>query len=205
MGDSQQDLAREEYRELRATIRQRGSLRPVLFVATLGAWGALVVATNAAFPLPIATLVPLLVLAAGFETVAALHIGVERVGRYVQVRFEGDVSDSAALPAAGPAWERTAMAWGARFPGTGTDPLFSVIFLIATAINAVPLALTAALVELTVLGMAHLAFAWRVWRVRVWATRQRKEDLATFRELASVTRDRESEQQRAGGPLPRVG
>lgn len=205
MGDSQQDLACEEYRELRATIRQRGNLRPALVVATMGAWGALAVATSAVFPLPIATLVPLVVLAAGFEAIAGLHMGVERIGRYVQVRFEGDLSGSAAPAASDPAWERTSMAWGARFPGTGTDPLFSAIFLLAAIINAVPVALTGALPELAVLGLAHLAFAWRVWRVRAWSARQRQEDLARFRELASVTRDRQSEEQRAGGAFPRVG
>ena len=39
-------------------------------------------------PVPLATLVPLLVLAAAFECVFALHVGIERVGRYLQVFYE---------------------------------------------------------------------------------------------------------------------
>jgi hypothetical protein len=80
----------EEYRTLRDTIRQRGTTRIWVFLAGLTAWAALTVATAALAALPIATLLPLLILAAAFEAVFSLHVGVERIGRYVQVFFEDD-------------------------------------------------------------------------------------------------------------------
>lgn len=80
----------EEYSALRATIRERGTARVWIFVAGLAAWAAAVIATASLASLPIATLLPLLLLAGVFEAVYALHTGVERVGRYIQVFYEGD-------------------------------------------------------------------------------------------------------------------
>ncbi len=192
MGDSSFDPGPEEFAALRATIRERGSLRVVLFVATIGLWSALVVATAAALTLPVASLIPLVVLAGGFEAVASLHIGVERIGRYIQVRYEWDAPGAAGVPIR---WERAAMAWGRRFPGTGTDPLFGVIFYLATALNFVPVALTGVAPELAVLALAHLLFAARVWRVRAWAARQRDEDLRRYQQLLTA-----EGAERAGSP-----
>ena len=81
----------EEYRTLRDTIRQRGTARVWVFLAGFGMWAALTVATAALAALPVATLLPLLILAAAFEAVFSLHVGVERIGRYVQVFFEAGV------------------------------------------------------------------------------------------------------------------
>jgi hypothetical protein len=180
MSDLQWELAREEFASLRATIRQRGSLRVTLFLATIIAWGMAVAAsaTTATIPAPpIATLLPLLVLSAGLEAVAALHFGAERIGRYLEARFE------AAAP--GPAWEATTTAWGQRFPGTGTDPLFAVVFLLAVLLNAVPLALDAAIRPMLAAAqlLPHGLLLWRILHLRAWARRQRIEDLARFREL----------------------
>lgn len=180
MDDPGRDLARQEYAALRDTIRERGTTRVVLFVATMGIWGAVLVATAAVLTIPVASLIPLVVLGAGFEAVASLHIAVERVGRYVQVRYEGDQGGTAAPPTT---WERTSMAWGARFPGTGTDPLFATSFYLAILINYVPVALTGVASELVLLALAHVALAWRISRVRAWASRQRAEDLERFRSL----------------------
>ncbi len=180
MDDSRADLSHLEYTALRDTIRERGTARIFLFVALMGVWGALAVATAAALTLPVASLVPLVALGAGFEAVAALHIGVERVGRYIQVRYEGDTADSDAVPET---WERTSMAWGQRFPGSGTDPLFTTSFFLATVVNYLPVALTGDASELVLLALAHVAFAWRVTRVRAWAARQRAEDLERFRAI----------------------
>jgi hypothetical protein len=131
----------------------------------------------------IAALLPLVVLAGGFEAVASLHLGVERIGRYIQVRYEGEIPGAARTPLT---WEQAAMAWGRRFPGTGTDPLFGVIFYLATALNFVPVALTGVAPELAALALAHLLFATRVWRVRALAAQQRVEDLARYQELLIV-------------------
>jgi len=93
----------EEYSALRATIRERGTARPWLAFAGLAVWAALVVVTTALSMPPVGAIVPLAVLAAAFEGVFALHIGVERIGRYLQVFHEDR-------------WEQTAMAFG-RPPG----------------------------------------------------------------------------------------
>ena len=79
---------------------------------------------------PFATLLPLMVLVGGFEAVHALHVGAERIGRYLQVYYEADPN--------GPRWETTAMTVGPALPGGGIDPLFSVVFVGATLINLVP-------------------------------------------------------------------
>src|SRR4051812_2742363 len=56
-----------EFAALRATIRERGTARMILLPLTFAIWGGVAVATTAAIQLPIAALLPLLVLAAGFE------------------------------------------------------------------------------------------------------------------------------------------
>src|SRR5438552_11434259 len=78
----------EQYRSLRATIRERGTARVWLFAGGIAVWAALAVTIGALSAPPVATLVPLLVLVAAFEGVYALHVGVERVGRYLEVFFE---------------------------------------------------------------------------------------------------------------------
>jgi len=50
----------------------------------------------------------------GFEAIHALHVGAERIGRYLQVYYE-DAPDA-------PRWETTAMAVGPALPGGGIDP-----------------------------------------------------------------------------------
>src|SRR5262249_48227793 len=111
MTEMRSELAVEEYRALRATIRERGTARVVITTFTFVAWAALVLTVQAVFPQPVSSLIPLLVLGAGFESVFSLHIGVERIGRYLQARYE--------TPAEGaPAWEHTAMQFG-RDPSLG--------------------------------------------------------------------------------------
>src|SRR5881397_3911173 len=86
----------EEYIALRATIRERGTARVCIFAGGIAAWAAAAIAMAALASSPVATLLPLLVLAAMFEEVFALHVGVERIGRYLQVFHEGaDVSRDA--------------------------------------------------------------------------------------------------------------
>src|SRR5580765_5432722 len=99
----------DEYRELRATIRERGTARIYLFVAGIAAWTAATIATTALASTPLATLLPLLLLAAVFEAIFALHVGVERIGRCIQVFYETDAGGD------GPQerrWEHAAMDFG---------------------------------------------------------------------------------------------
>ena len=122
-------LSVEEYRALRATIRERGTMRLVVTVITFVAW-----ARHGRWDgrrVPVFGLVPLLVLVAGFEMVFATHVGVERIGRYLQVRYES--ADGL------PAWEhRRDGDRGRAGAGSGIDPLFASVFVIATLLNLIP-------------------------------------------------------------------
>jgi hypothetical protein len=170
----------EEYKALRATIRQRGTSRVWVFVTGLALWGGLVLATAASMPTPVATLLPLLELAAAFEAVFALHTGVERIGRYIQVFYEGEPGD----PHSSRRWEHTAMAFGRTAPGGGTDPLFTALFALATVCNFVPALLAAPVaIEGAVVGSLHLVFVGRLIVARRRSARQRATDLERFQAL----------------------
>jgi hypothetical protein len=119
-----------EYAAMRATIRERGTTRLVLLPVIFIAWAGTVVATAAVITVALSTLVPLLILSAGFEAIFALHTNVERIGRYVQVFHEQ--ADG---------WEHVAMEYGRRFPGGGPDPLFGRLFTLAVSVNFLPAAL----------------------------------------------------------------
>ena len=182
----------EEYKALRATIRERGTTRVWIAIAGLAAWAAFTIATTALFEQAAATLVPLLVLATTFEIVFSLHTAVERIGRYLQVYFEhepgddGPVDDVALPPSRGlPGWEHQTMEYSRRFPG-GLDPLFCVHFWIASVLNFTPVLVLSAhpgLVELTLVGGAHALFVWRVVLARRQSGRQRQLELERFRRL----------------------
>jgi hypothetical protein len=169
----------EEYRALRATIQQRGTVRVCVFLAALIAWAAATIATAALAALPVATLLPLLLLAAGFEAVFNLHTGVERIGRYLQVFYDdGDSSPS------GREWERTAMAYGRAYPGGWSDPLFSLYFIVAAVLNFVPVILAEPVqIEVIVVGAVHLMMVARVLIARHAASGQRARDLERFQRI----------------------
>lgn len=164
----------EEYRALRATILQRGTQRVWLAVAGLALWAALALTIEALPSPPVLGLVSLVVLAAAFEAVYAVHTAVERVGRYVQVFYE-DTGDG---------WEHAAMSYGATFKGGGIDPLFCAYFWSATLLNLIPMLLVEPVIqEWVVVGAAHLAVAWRILVARRSAARQRAIDLGRFKQL----------------------
>jgi hypothetical protein len=123
-----------------------------------------------------ATLVSLGVLVAGFEAIHGLHVGVERIGRYLQVFYENDGD--------GPLWESTAMRLGPGLPGAGVDPLFTLVFVAATLVNLVLVAFPprSSVWEGLVVA-AHVAFLVRVVRARRAAAQQRAVDLETFTAL----------------------
>jgi hypothetical protein len=160
-----------EYQALRATIRERGTARVWVFVAGVLVWASLALAVAIAAPIPFLSVMPLLVLAATFEAVFALHVGVERLGRYLQV-FHHDV------------WEQTAMAFGAPLAGTGADPLFTLLFALATVCNFVPVIVAGPMwAEWTACGLAHALFLARLLVGRQSTARQRASDLARFQQL----------------------
>ena len=168
----------EEYRALRATIRERGTTRVWIFALGLVSWAALVLIAAALDAFPLVAFVPLLVLAGVFEIILALHTGVERIGRYLQVYYES---------AGDRGWEHRIMQFGLRFPGQGSDPLFCAYFWSATLLNLLPAALAVAVLEeWVVLGLFHAGFAIRVIAARRVAARQRAEDLQRFEELKQL-------------------
>jgi hypothetical protein len=164
-----ESLRQLEYGAMRATIRERGTARLVLVPVIFVAWAATSVATAAVITVALSTLVPLIILAAGFEAIFALHTNVERIGRYLQVYHEPDGG-----------WEHVAMEFGRRFPGGGPDPLFGRLFTIAVSLNYLPAALGGTLIELSLLAVVHLALILRFRLARLAAGRQRQEDLERF-------------------------
>lgn len=164
----------EEYKALRDTIRERGTTRAWTVLAGLIAWGGLTIATAALATLPVATLLPLLILATAFEVVFSLHTGVERIGRYIQVFFEEEDSRG---------WEHTAMAYGRTFGGGG-DPLFANFFRIAAILNFIPAVFANPMpIEWGVVGSIHALFIVRVVLARRHAVRQRTIDLERLQQL----------------------
>ena len=167
----------EEYRALRATIRERGTARICLVAVGFVAWAGLAIATAAVGSTPVATLVPLLALAAVFEAVYALHIGVERIGRYVQVFHESGEPGA-------PGWEHAAIAFDRPTHAATLDALFPVPFLLAAVCNMTPaLILQPTTQELVFVGGAHALFAVRIVAARAVAARQRTVDLQRFEDL----------------------
>ena len=173
------DREQEEYTALRATIRNRGTARIYIFVGGIAIWAALAVATAALASPPVATLLPLLMLSSVFEAVFALHVGVERVGRYIQVFHEAE-GDAAK-------WEHTTMSFGLPQGAAKTDALFVVPFLLAGVFNIMPALIAQPTPpELVFVAGAHALFGLRLFVGRHAAATQRAIDLARFRELKSA-------------------
>src|SRR3954466_328087 len=180
----------DEFRALRATIQQRGTARMLVVPLVFVGWAATAVATAAVITVAVSTLVPLLILVAGFESVFALHVHVERIGRYLQVfHEEGEAG-----------WETVAARFGQRFGAAAPDPLFGRLFVLATSVNFLPAALGWENVpELVVLAVLHLLFINRIRLARAFVATQRETDLASFLTLrqeiepGSAIRDPESE------------
>ena len=171
----------DEYSALRATIRERGTARVCIFAGGIAAWAAATIATAALTSTPVATLLPLLVLASVFEAIFTLHVGVERIGRYLQVFYETDRSGESG---ASGGWEHTVMAFGHPAGAAATDSLFTVPFLIAALFNAVPaLILDPARVEVVFVGGAHALFVLRLLVARQAAGKQRAIDLERFKQI----------------------
>jgi len=138
-----------------------------------------------------------------FEAIYALHVGVERIGRYIQVfhETESQAADAPGPPAlaASPArpappappalrgWEHVAMAFGRPAGAVAIDALFTVPFLLATLFNIAPaLMLNPVRTELIFVGGAHALFVLRLFVARQAAARQRAIDLERFQQLKNT-------------------
>ena len=165
-----------EFAVLRQTIARRGTTRMVLVTVTFIGWATLAVVLLLFGNLPVATLFPLMVLIGGFEAIHALHVGTDRIGRYLQVYYEKDPE--------GPRWETTALAVGPALPGGGIDPLFSVIFTCAAVVNLIPLLVPRPTwLEVGIVATFHVAFLAHIVRARLAASRQRAVELESFKAL----------------------
>jgi hypothetical protein len=129
---------------------------------------------------------------AGFESVFALHVNIERIGRYLQVFHEREAIG----------WEGVASRFSQRFAAAGPDPLFGRLFVLATSVNFLPAALGwENIPELVVLAALHLLFINRIRLARAFAAAQRQQDMDRFETLrreiqqqsGSVIRDQGSD------------
>jgi hypothetical protein len=179
-------LTVEEFKALRATIRERGTARVIVALITFVTWAVLVMTTGLTTH-PMLSLVPLLVLEAGFESVLSLHVGAERVGRYLRIYYEASAD--------APKWETVIAAFG-RTPaahGSGLDALFAWTFVIAALFNGalafwtIWLGSSEIIVEPGFWGVvvAHVAFLFRVAAGRQYAHHQRRADAAAFESVRS--------------------
>src|SRR4026209_2619026 len=125
--DMSSGLSDSEHAVTRHTIASRGTTRIVLFPIAMIAWAVLAWLVLRFAEAPLASLYPLAVLVGGFEAIHALHVGVERIGRYLQVYYEDSLDD--------PRWATTAVAPGAALPGGGIDPVFPAVFVLVSALK----------------------------------------------------------------------
>ena len=188
MASDRPDLSLEEYRALRATIRQRGTARFVVTTITFVSWAGLLLAADSLSVIPVIGLIPLLVLAVGFEVGFAMHFGVERIGRYLQVRYE----TADALPS----WEHSVMkAAAAKAPNPRIDALFAWPYGLATTLNLFVVLLmlgpsgegadTSAVgaappLAFWIYALLHALLVGRIVSARRIARRQRDADLKLF-------------------------
>ena len=161
---------RDEYRALRATIRERGTVRVCVFAAGIAVWAAIALATAVLTTTPLGVLLPLVLLAAVFEAVFALDAGTERIGRYLQLFYEDR-------------WEQVASELrGSRV--LAADALFIVPFLTAVLVNLAPVFVVNPVpVEWIFIGGAHGLVVLRLVAAVSAAARRRKADLERLREL----------------------
>ena len=173
--------SQSEFTVLRQSIAARGTVRMALLPVTVIGWTSITAALlHGGLTLqPMLSLVSLSVLVGGFEAIHALDVGVERIGRYLQVYYEGT--------AEGPTWETTAMAVGPGLPGGGIDPLFTVVFAALAGLNLVLVFPELHEIKAYVVVLPVHAIFWiRVGRARWAAAGQRAMDLETFRAIKST-------------------
>lgn len=162
-----------EFTVLRQTIAARGTARVLLFAASVAMWATLATVHGLFSDLPLLSLIPLCVLGAGYEAVWALHVGAERIGRFIQVAHETEPGQAS--------WETTVMRLGPGLPGGGVNPLFSLIFGAACLINlGAAFAAEPLPVEVMLLFAVHAVFLVRLAQTRILAGRQRQADLAAL-------------------------
>jgi small neutral amino acid transporter SnatA (MarC family) len=184
------DFRALEYDSLRTAIRVRATLAPALLIVVMVGWAALTLWVFTTDVVSAATLVPLMVLAAGYEALYAVHVNAERLARYLQVAYEQPIASESATPlTATPQSETTSLYYRQRFSSIGSNALFSALFILATLVNYVPAAVSGTVEELVGIGVAHVLFAVRIIMTGRRAARVRSEDLERARTLVNPTKN----------------
>ena len=119
----------EEFRALRASVRERAIARVLLLAMTWLGWAALATAIMLVVPAPLLLTVPLVVLLAAFEVNLATVRTAERVSQYLRVVFEEGRAVSG--------WETACADLARRYPGGVGDPLFLWVFVAVLCANYV--------------------------------------------------------------------
>lgn len=159
-------------------------------MVTLVSWAVVAGLIAAFISLPLASLLSLILLIAGFEAVHQLHVGVERAGRYLYARYESGIGGTG-LDGTGAGtggrlmWEGAISAFGAGHrPSTRpADALFTLPFIFAIVINFLVSTLGSRPEELIGIGVVHLLVIVRILFAKRAAARQRAEDQKRFEEL----------------------
>ena len=117
----------EEFRALRASIRERAIARVLLLAMTWLGWAALATAIMLVVPAPLLLAVPLVVLLAAFEVNLGTVRAAERVSNYLRVVFEERRAVSG--------WESASADLASRYPSSVGDPLFVWVFIAVLCAN----------------------------------------------------------------------
>ena len=176
----------EEFRALRATIRERTTARVQLVVLVWVAWAALALAIMLVVPAPLLLLVPLALLLAGFEANLRVVRGTDVMAAYLRVTFEEDRGV--------PAWETASARLDRRGRATRDDPLFIWIFVALVAASYLCVVLASGetaeasarnrqdVVDLALVTASHVGVAIRFVVARRWLQAVRRADGDRFGE-----------------------
>ena len=117
----------EEFRALRASVRERAIARVLLLAMTWLGWAALATAIMLVVPAPLLLTVPLVVLLAAFEVNLGTVRAAERVSNYLRVVFEERRGVSG--------WETASADLAGQYPSSVGDPLFMWVFVAVLCAN----------------------------------------------------------------------
>ena len=117
----------EEFRALRAAIRERTIARVVFLAVAWAGWAALATAIMLVLPAVPLLALPLVVLLAAYEVNLGTVRGTERIGAYLRLVFE----ERRAVPG----WETASADLARRYPATAGDPLFFWVFVAVICAN----------------------------------------------------------------------
>ena len=117
----------EEFRALRAAIRERTSARLLFLAIAWVGWASLATAIMLVLPAVPLLVLPLVVLLAAFEVNLAIVRGAEHIAAYLRLAFE----ERRAVPG----WETASADLARRYPKSDADPAFFWPFVAVLGAN----------------------------------------------------------------------